>query len=224
MVKNHLKRLTIPTTWKGIMKKKTTFIIKPAPGPHSREYSLPINIIIKQLGYANTSKEVRHILNTTPVLVDGRRIRDPKFPVGFMDVLSFESIKSHYRVVLDKKGKLDISKISRNTNQKVIQVRDITMLRKSNRQLNLSDGRNILTDNSKIKTGDSIVIEVPSQKILTVLPMESKAHIWLIGGKHRGDQGQVHSIDGTALNYENKDKKQIRTLKKFAYVVSSSQS
>jgi small subunit ribosomal protein S4e len=203
------------------MKKATTFITKPAPGPHSRDYSVSLNFAIKYLGHANTSKEVKHILNTTTVLVDGRRIKNPKFPVGFLDVITFESIKKSYRMVLDAKGKIDIKQITKNTNQKIVKIRDITMLKKGKRQLNLLDGRNLITDDTTLKTGDSLVLELPSQKIVKHLPMADKAQIWLIGGKHSGDMGAVHGIEGTALTYENKDKKQIQTLKKYAYVITS---
>ena len=38
-------------------------------------------------------------------------------------------------------------------------------LMKGKINLNLHDGRNIITDNKEIKVGDSVLIELPAQKI-----------------------------------------------------------
>merc|ERR1711907_594016 len=39
------------------------------------------------------------------ILVDGRVRKDPKFPLGLMDVLSIPKIKKNYRVLYDVKGR-----------------------------------------------------------------------------------------------------------------------
>ncbi|MBD3318607.1 30S ribosomal protein S4e [Candidatus Woesearchaeota archaeon] len=220
MVKNHLKRLTIPTTWKGVLRKEDKFIVRPCAGPHAREQSFPLNLIIKKLGLAKTSKEVRHILNTKKVLVDGRRIRDDHFPVGVFDIVSFPDIKKHVRVLLDKRGNLTIVEVSKNTTQKISRVINRRIIAKGKLQINLLDGRNILTDDKTIKRGDSLVLELPSQKIVKHLPLKEGSQVILVGGKHRGDSGIIKNVSATKITYENKDKQIIETLRPFAYVIT----
>jgi small subunit ribosomal protein S4e len=46
------------------------------------------------------------------LLVDGRIRKDPKFPLGLMDVLSIPRIKKNYRVLIDVKGRFVLNEIS----------------------------------------------------------------------------------------------------------------
>jgi small subunit ribosomal protein S4e len=59
-------------------------------------------------------------------------------------------------------------------------------------QLHLHDGRNILLDaKSDYKTGDSIVISLPDQKIKKHLPIKEGALAYLTGGSHIGETAKV---------------------------------
>ena len=44
--------------------------------------------------------------------VDGRVRKDPKFPLGLMDVFSIPRIKKNYRVLIDVKGRFIHNSIS----------------------------------------------------------------------------------------------------------------
>jgi len=53
----HLKRLTIPKTWK-ISKKESKWAVKPSPGKHPISKAIPLGIVIRDmLHYADTMKE-----------------------------------------------------------------------------------------------------------------------------------------------------------------------
>lgn len=221
MVKNHIKRLTIPNTWKGIAKKENKFIIKPAPGPHAKEMSMPLALLLKRIGIAKTTKECVFILHNTEVLVDGRRIQDTHFPVGFLDVLTIKANNESYRLVLDKNGVLDLVKLENHTNAntKTCKVHAKRVIANGKIQLNLSDGRNVLVEKTEYKVGDSVVLELPSQNVSKHLKLVPGAKIVLIGGKHGGDHGEVVHVESQALSYKNVDGKEIKTLRAYAYVV-----
>jgi small subunit ribosomal protein S4e len=59
-------------------------------------------------------------------------------------------------------------------------------------QLNLHDGRNILSPKKKYKTGDVLKIEIPSQKILDSYSLEKGNVAVIIGGNH---SGQIATIE-----------------------------
>src|SRR3989338_5218463 len=111
MVKNHLKRIAAPRTWK-IKRKKTVFVTKPNPGPHSLEYGLHLRLVLNELlNVAKNKKEVNVILNNKNILVDQTIRKDQRFSVGLFDVLSILGINENYRFIFNKKGKLEFIKI-----------------------------------------------------------------------------------------------------------------
>jgi small subunit ribosomal protein S4e len=60
-------------------------------------------------------------------------------------------------------------------------------------QINLIHGRNIITD-EKVKTGDSIVLDLKDNKIIKIIPMEKGKNAFIIRGKHAGYIGQIKDI------------------------------
>src|SRR2546422_10963460 len=112
-----------------------------------------------------TAREARHILNDRGVLVDGRAITDPKFPVGLMDVLSFAVTKAHYRMLVNTRGKMALMPIEEaDANWKLCRVEDKTTVRRGKTQLNRHDGRNVLLDKDTYTTGATLKDDVPEQK------------------------------------------------------------
>ncbi|MCK4589278.1 MAG: 30S ribosomal protein S4e [Nanoarchaeota archaeon] len=216
-MKGYLKRNYTPATWL-IRRKEKKFIIKPNPGAHAMEFGLPLNIVLKDLGYGKTSRDVRNILHKKDVLVDGKKRKDPKYIIGIMDVLSFPEVKKNYRIILDKKGRLIVKEISEEESKvKISKVVGKTVLGKGKIQLNLHDGKNILTE-TKAKVGDSLLLELPSLKIKEVLELKKGAQIYLLKGNRAGSQGVLQEIEGKKIIFE-KDKEKIETSKAYALVI-----
>src|SRR3989344_4386394 len=72
MVKKHLKRLAAPKTW-HITRKTNTYVTKPRPGPHKLENCMPLGLLLKEtLKLANTTREVKKMLNTNEIKIDGK--------------------------------------------------------------------------------------------------------------------------------------------------------
>ena len=110
-MKRHLKRLSAPKSW-SIKRKKTTFIMRPEPSGHPKELCIPLSIFLKDMvKYAKTTKDVKNILTSKEIFVDGRRRKSPKFAVGFMDVITVPDTKENFRVLLSTKGKIASQKI-----------------------------------------------------------------------------------------------------------------
>jgi len=217
-MRNHLKKIAAPRTWM-IDRKKNTFITKPRSGPHPINASLPLGVVLRDvLKYARAVSEVKKLLNNKQVLIDGKRRKDHHFPVGLFDILSFPDIKKKYRLLLDKKGRLNLKEIDfKESDIKPCKVVKKTILPKNKLQLNLFDGKNIHTD-KKCNVGDTVVITLPDQKVKEVLELKKGALVFLTKGKHTGDCGPLQEIKNNQAIYQ-KDKENIETLKKYLFVL-----
>src|SRR5437016_12735310 len=93
IVKKHLKRLPAPRSW-TIPRKTDFWVVKPSPGPHPIDTSVPLGLILRDmLKVCANAREARHILNGRGVLVDGRAVTESKFPGRLMEVIIFAATK-----------------------------------------------------------------------------------------------------------------------------------
>jgi small subunit ribosomal protein S4e len=172
------------------------------------------------LSYGKTNKEVKNILNKQEVLVDGVRRKETKFIVGLMDVISIPSLKESFRVILNKNGKLDIIKIDENESKtKICKIIGKKMI-KNMVQVNLFDGRNIISENKECNVGDSLVIEVPKQNIKSTLKLNRGASVLITKGKNAGRIAVVDDIKGDIMKCRADDDV-FETLKSYAFVVGN---
>ena len=220
MGKKHLKRLNAPKTWK-IKRKGTKFITKPNPGPHSKEMCMPLNIVLRdKLGYVNTTKEVKHILLNKEILVDGKRRKELKYPVGLMDILEIHDLKEVYRILLDKKGYLTLLKIDkREANIKPCKILNKTILKGGRTQLNLSYGLNKIVDKDTFNTGDTIMLEMPKLDIKEHIKLDKGAYVFMTGGTHIGNHGVVEEVKQNTIVFKSISGESYEILKKYALVI-----
>jgi len=215
----HMNRKAAPKTW-PIERKKTDYITRPFPGAHKMEESMSIGTFLKEVfGYAKTQKEVKHILHHKQVMVDGKRRKDEHDQVGLFDVVEFPDIDARFRITLTPRGKLAPLTITKEESSlKPCQVVGKTLV-KGKVQINLSDGRNILVTKDGYKTGDTLLIEVPSQAVKKHLKLEKGAAVFLTGGKNQGHIGKVEGISGKKLLYKTEQGETAETSKRYAFVV-----
>jgi small subunit ribosomal protein S4e len=189
-----LKRLTTPKFWR-IAKKQSKWTVAPRAGPHKKFESIPIQIVLRDiLKFVETGKEAETVLKKREVLVDGRVVTDHAFPLGLMDVLSIPKIKKFYRCTVTKDG-LKLIEIEENESKvKLCRIKDKTTVREGKQQLNLHDGRNILVEAGKFSTGDSVLVEVPSQKITEHVKLEKGCAVLIVEGGHAGVIAKVKDV------------------------------
>ncbi len=188
------KRLTAPRAW-SIPRKGPKWVVSPSPGPHPLGRCIPLLIVLRDmLHYCDNAREAKTIVRTRKVLVDNRQVKDPGFPLGLMDTLSLTDVGEYYRVLLDRRGRFQLLPIKdKEAEWKLSRVENKTVLKGGRLQLNLSDGRNILTEDGQA-TRDTLKISLPAQEVLDVYPFEEGAVALLIGGKHVGQVGQVEEV------------------------------
>ena len=191
----HLKRLAAPRAM-PIERKVSKFAMKPSPGPHPLDSSLPLGAIIRDiLKLCDTGTEARKIIKAGNILVDGRIRKDVKFPCGLMDVISIPKLKKSYRVLFNQRGKLTLVPIDGSeADWKLCRIENKTTVKGGKTQLNLHDGRNVLVENDSYKTGDVIKLSFADNKILEHYPMEKGTTALITGGKHIGEIATIEEI------------------------------
>jgi small subunit ribosomal protein S4e len=189
-----LKRYVMPKFW-NVPIKTNAFIVKPLPGPHKKDECIPLQIILRDmLKVAHTAKEVRQILNAEKVMVDKKVRKQPKYPVGLMDVIEIPAISKSYRVGINKKGLYLDSVKEDETDKKLCRITGKTTIKGGLTQLNLHDGRNIILKKDAYGVGDSLLIQLPDQKILKHFKLQKGEPAVIISGKNIGTKGKIHDI------------------------------
>jgi small subunit ribosomal protein S4e len=222
-MKNHLKRIASPHTW-AIDRKSSVFITRPKPGAHKMGSGLPLGVILRDfLGLSTTMNESKKVLNNNDILVDGKRRKDYRYIVGLFDVITIPIQKKSFRLMFNKKKQIVINEISDAESLiKPCKVVGKTILTKGRMQLNLHDGKNIISD-AKAKVGDTLLLSLPKLEVKEVLPLEKGSEVYLIDGKHCGDVGLFKEIRKEEAIY-TKDKKDIETAKEYLFVVGKKKS
>ncbi len=191
----HLKRYSMPGFW-PLGRKNNKFVITPSPGPHPKQFSIALRVLVRDvLGYAENAKEAGKIIKAGDVLIDKKAVKNDNHPVGLMDVVEFPAIKKQFRVIASGKG-VEIAEIpAAQASRKTCSIRNKKVAKGGKFQLSLHDGRNIIVKENKYKPGDSVVIELPGQKILEHFEMKTGATATIMAGKNSGVSGKIKSAE-----------------------------
>ena len=189
---DHLKRLAAPRSW-PLKRKANIWTTKQRPGSHSVVESVPAAVMLRDIiKICDTSREAKRIVGNRDVLVDGKAVKNPKAPVGLMDVLSIPKLDANYRVLLTPRGKLTLVEIGKDEAAwKLCRIENKTVVKDGKIQLNLHDGRNIVLDKDQYKTGDVLQVAFDGQKVLGSFALEAGAAALVSSGNHAG---QVETV------------------------------
>ena len=201
----HLKRSKAPTTW-PIPRKGTKYFVTPR---HNKKNAVPLLVMLRRYaGLVRTRREAKIALINKEILINGKAVREEKYPLCLFDILEFKSGGKTYKVTISKTNKFELEQIpDSEKNKKISKVLGRKKLKKG-MQINLDDGRNILGDD-KVKSGDSVILNLSNGKIEKVLELREKAKIFIKSGKHAGESGEIKKLDEdkAELALEGKDVK-----------------
>jgi len=207
--------------------KKDKWIVTPNPGPHPKDRSIPLLLIVRDiLKYADTAREGKAIIHKGLISVDKKVRKDPKFGVGLMDIVEIPKLKKCYRVLPNKKGfrNLKLKEINpKESNLKLCKILNKRIIDKETMQLNLHDGSNILIkkeDSDKFKTKDTIVLELPKKNIKKVLNFKKGNTAIITKGRHSGELGKISEITESTQTRKSITKiNGIQTLTDYVFIV-----
>lgn len=219
-----LKRRAAPRAW-TIPRKGTKWVKRPGPGPHAQDQSIPLLLVLRDIRHlVESAREARILLRSGAVRVDGKVSKDLDRGLGLMDTLSLGApLDAHYRVVKDRRGKLVLVAIpSAEASVKIGRVRYKHSVRKGQVEVTLHDGRNLLVPaTSAYHVGDSLKLELPSQKVVEHLPLAAGALAYVAGGTHVGELARVERIEVRNSSQPNlvHFKEGFSTVKEYVFVV-----
>lgn len=222
-----LKRRAAPRAW-TIPRKGTKWVKRPGPGPHSQDQSIPLLLVLRDIRHlVESAREARILVRSGTVRVDGKVAKDLDRGLGLMDTLSFAApLDAHFRVVKDRRGKLVLVAIpSSEATVKIGRVRFKHPVRKGLVEVTLHDGRNLLVPaTSAYHVGDSLKLEVPSQKVVEHIPLAAGALAYVAGGTHVGELARVERVEVRNSSQPNlvHFKEGFSTVKEYVFVVGQS--
>lgn len=211
---------------------------RPRAGSHKLTECIPLQILVRDvLSLVDTGSDAKRMIKMGEILVDGRARKDHKYPAGLMDLISIPKLKKNYRITIDYKGLKVIECPDKESKTKLVRINNKTLIEKGHVQLNLHDGRNlrIPVKNPKkgtedvYKSGDSLLIELPSQKIIDHFKYE-KGNLGLItSGQNKGMFVKIKEAIKTRSREPNKvicekDGKEFEGIKDYMFVVGKNKT
>ncbi len=186
------KRLSAPNAKERKMKGK--FIVS-ARGPHRKASSLPLLVALRDnMALAENYKEGKKSIKLGGLHVDGKVCRDQKFGIGLMDTVHIPSVSLSYRAMNGKKGLYLVKIPESQSKTKVCKITGKTTVKGGKMQYNLHDGRNIISGEN-YRTGDSLVIGLPEQKVIEHIKFEEGNTALITMGKNAGKIAKIDKIE-----------------------------
>jgi small subunit ribosomal protein S4e len=149
------------------------------------------------LKISSTVKETKQILNKGQILVNNTVRRKHRFPVGLFDVVSIPTLNEHYRITINKLGKLDVVTIPEKEASIIpLKITNKTSVKGNKSQINLNNGWNILHD-KKLSVGDVVIYDFKAKKIAKVIERKKGNTAFIFGGKYSGQIAELKEIKET---------------------------
>jgi len=195
----HLKRLAAPVTFR-IPRKGFKFAPKTIPGPHPMEDSVPAQIMLEYiLNIAKTAREAKYILRKGYFKVDGKPIKEHRFPIGLMDVIELVPTREFFRVVPSRRYFIDLVKIdAEEAKIKPCRIKRKTMVKGGLIQMTAHDGRNFLfkpdEELAKLKPGDVLVYNLEEKSVADTIRFEKGNLGLIVKGSRMGCVGVIQEV------------------------------
>lgn len=188
----YLKRQEVPKNW-PITRKGAKYVARPS---FDFQNGIPLLILLRDfLKIVNTRSEAKKAINSKNIILNGKNAKNEKESVRIFDIIGLVPSKRYYQLSLTNNGKFTLNDVKdEQTKTKICKVIGKKTINGKKTQLNLMDGRNIISD-IKCNTQDSVIISLEDGKINKCLSLKEKGKILVFAGKHSGKQGIINKID-----------------------------
>ena len=178
----------------GLPRQQGRYVVAGRPGPRARGRAVPVAVLLRDmLGVVSTLREAKTSVYAGKVKVDGVTRKSLHHGVGLMDVVELDGVEGAYRMV-PSGGALLAPVPAGEPARKLVRVTSKTTIRGGRTQLGFHDGRSVIHDGGA-SVGDTCLIEVPGQKILDTVALESGCLCLVTSGANAGQTGRVKSIE-----------------------------
>jgi small subunit ribosomal protein S4e len=175
-------------------RKKVKWLLAPEPGTHRKAESISAGVLLRDvLGRASTMHEVKRIMNAGGLLIDGKKISEPRFSVGLMDIISEPAEKKTYRMSLEGARLVPKEVKGDAAGRKYLKATGKNTAPGGKISIAYHDGRNQFGDRH-ISTGDTCVFSVPGFKLLSHIKLAPGVPCVVMKGKHMGEVAKLDKI------------------------------
>jgi len=169
------------------------YSFRPSQGPHKLKECIPLSILLRnRLKYALAGKDVYAIVRDKEgqIKVDNKIRRDPRYPLGVMDVVSIEKTGEFFRILYDVKGRFQAHKIdAKEATFKLCKVTKKAMGETKIPYIVTHDGRTVRFPHPDIKKNDSIKFNLETGDVEGLIKFENGASVLVTGGNNIGRVG-----------------------------------
>jgi small subunit ribosomal protein S4e len=191
----HAKRLAALIKVPGLSKKGKKWILSPRPGPHPKNASLSLGVLLRDvLKVGKDLKEAKKAVAAGLVIIDGKIVRDVRRPIGLMDIVEIPKLGKTWRIQIDSAGRLMPKEIDAKTARiKLAKVIGKHTIKGNKIQITLHNGRTMLADN-QIKVGSTLKLSMPGFKLEGQIPLAPGSRCLVVSGKHAGEIAVLEKI------------------------------
>jgi len=193
---SHIKRIAA-SSYLRINRKSRKFVTKPNPGRHTLEESIALIVFVKEKLIEGTAREARKIIGSGAIYVNGKLIKDYRFPIGFGDVVYVKPDNAYYRIGASRYGSFSFKKIDeKEALSSTFKVVGKYTAKKGVLMLRLHNG-SIIKSTKDANVNDSVIIR--NGKIEDVLNFKEGAKCIVYKGIHSPETGVIKSIRKGAM-------------------------
>jgi len=200
-----MKRVNAPKTW-YLGKLKGVYAAKPSAGPHKTRECIPLNVLLQhRLKYALTRKESQKIVRDREgmIKIDGKVRRDPRFPLGQMDVVTIDKTNENFRILVDTKGRFVPHRIdAKEAGFKLCKVVRKRIGKAKVPHIVTSDGRTIRYPHPDVQINDSVKYNFSTGQIDSIVKFQNNAICMITGGNNIGRIGTLQSLEKHPGSFE----------------------
>jgi len=152
-----------------------------------------------------TRKEAQKIVRDREgmIKVDGKIRRDPRFPLGMMDVVTIEKTNENFRILLDTKGRFLPHRIDQNESGfKLCKVIRKRIGKAKVPHIVTHDGRTIRYPHPDVQINDSIMLNFATGDISKIVKFQNNAIVMITGGNNIGRIGHLQSLEKHPGSFE----------------------
>ncbi|MCL5101910.1 MAG: S4 domain-containing protein [Candidatus Marsarchaeota archaeon] len=185
----HIKSLNAPKFF-GVAKKEHTYTAKPSAGRHSLQKSVALQTIVKKSSLFSGTAEAVKAIKAMEITVNGKKVYDPKYPVGLNDIINITPIGKKFSVQISKQGASVLEELKKADAERHAKVTGKYVSKANVLMLRLHDGSSIKAPDKSIAVGDTITLS-ESNEFKQHLPMKSGSKCIVIDGVHVGAEGKI---------------------------------
>jgi small subunit ribosomal protein S4e len=155
-------------------------------------------LLRNRLKYCLSAEEVKKLVKDRQgiIKVDNKTRKDPKFPLGMMDVVSIEKTGEFFRILIDVKGRFQPHKIdAKEATFKLCKIVNKATGKNKIPYIVTHDGRTLRFPHPDIKINDSVKLSLETNEITDHYKFEQGNVAIVIAGSNKGRVGTISRVE-----------------------------